>query len=114
MARADASFLSGKRQYVGDFVGSQRLDKTGRKDTGCQKLSQSGLSQYFLQELKARYLYPMSTEFGIQGSISPEEVEKKLEEYPDAETVLIASPRMTEWFLIYVPSAGRSTPGIKY
>lgn len=46
----------------------------------------------YLMELEAEYLYPQRTEFGIQGSISPEEVREKLEQYPDTEAVVITSP----------------------
>lgn len=37
----------------------------------------------YLMELKTAYLYPEQTDFGIQGSISPEQVRDMLEQYPD-------------------------------
>ncbi|WP_296118926.1 aminotransferase class I/II-fold pyridoxal phosphate-dependent enzyme [uncultured Eubacterium sp.] len=46
----------------------------------------------YLMELKTTYLYPKQTAFGIQGSISPEQVETMLEQYPDTEAVLLTSP----------------------
>ena len=46
----------------------------------------------YLMELKTAYLYPEKTGFGIQGSIRPEEVKKKLEQYPDVQAVVITSP----------------------
>lgn len=46
----------------------------------------------YLMELKTTYLYPEQTAFGIQGSISPEQVETMLEQYPDTEAVLLTSP----------------------
>lgn len=46
----------------------------------------------YLMELETEYLYPKRTEFGIQGSISPEEVWEKLEQYPDTGAVVITSP----------------------
>ncbi|MCD8148827.1 MAG: aminotransferase class I/II-fold pyridoxal phosphate-dependent enzyme [Clostridiales bacterium] len=46
----------------------------------------------YLMEAKVEYLYPEPTEFGIQGSIFPEQVKQKLEEYPDARAVVVTSP----------------------
>ena len=46
----------------------------------------------YLMELKTTYLYPEQTAFGIQGSISPEQVKAMLEQYPDTEAVLLTSP----------------------
>lgn len=37
----------------------------------------------YLMELQTEYLYPEQTEFGIQGSIAPEQVQRMLEQYPD-------------------------------
>uniref|UniRef100_UPI003425FFCB aminotransferase class I/II-fold pyridoxal phosphate-dependent enzyme n=1 Tax=uncultured Eubacterium sp. TaxID=165185 RepID=UPI003425FFCB len=46
----------------------------------------------YLMELKTSYLYPKQTAFGIQGSISPEQVKTMLEQWPDTEAVLLTSP----------------------
>lgn len=46
----------------------------------------------YLMELKTAYLYPEETAFGIQGSITPEQVAEMLEQYPDTEAVLLTSP----------------------
>ena len=46
----------------------------------------------YLMELKTAYLYPEQTDFGIQGSISPEQVRDMLEQYPYTEAVLLTSP----------------------
>lgn len=47
----------------------------------------------FLNELEAEYLYPQEIEsLGILGGILPEDVEKKLEEYPEIQAVLVVSP----------------------
>ena len=46
----------------------------------------------FLMGLRAEYLYPEPSAFGIQGSIAPEQVRKKLKEFPDAAAVVIPSP----------------------
>ena len=46
----------------------------------------------YLMELKTTYLYPEQTNFGIQGSISPEQVKTMLEQYPDTGAVLLTSP----------------------
>lgn len=45
-----------------------------------------------LTEAKTSYLYPMETDLGIQGSISPEDVAEKLRAHPDTEAVIITSP----------------------
>ena len=46
----------------------------------------------YLMELQTEYLYPERTEFGIQGSIVPEQVQRMLELYPDTQAVLLTSP----------------------
>ena len=46
----------------------------------------------YLMELQTEYLYPEQTEFGIQGSIAPEQVQRMLEQYPDTQAVLLTSP----------------------
>lgn len=46
----------------------------------------------YLMELKTEYLYPNQTESGIQGSIMPEQVQQKLEEFSDIAAVVITSP----------------------
>lgn len=46
----------------------------------------------YLMELKTEYLYPELTQFGIQGSIDPKQVEKKLQEFSDIAAVIITSP----------------------
>ncbi len=46
----------------------------------------------YLNELFAEYLYPAINEFGIQGEITPEQVEEALRRHPDVAAVLITSP----------------------
>ncbi|MCD8152959.1 MAG: aminotransferase class V-fold PLP-dependent enzyme [Clostridiales bacterium] len=46
----------------------------------------------YLMEAKAEYLYPEPTDFGIQGSIAPGQVEKMLAERKDVRAVVITSP----------------------
>lgn len=46
----------------------------------------------YLRQLRAEYVYPVATHYGIQGQILASDVEKKLEEYPDIEAVVITSP----------------------
>lgn len=56
----------------------------------CHKSAYHGV---ILNQLKVEYIYPqIISELGIQGGISPEDVEKKLKKYPDTEAVLIVSP----------------------
>lgn len=46
----------------------------------------------YLMELKVEYLYPERTKFGIQGSVMPDQVKRKLQEFPDTAAVIITSP----------------------
>lgn len=46
----------------------------------------------YLMELEVEYLYPERTDFGIQGSIMPKQVKRKLREFPDTAAVIITSP----------------------
>ena len=46
----------------------------------------------YLRQLRAEYVYPVATHYGIQGQILAADVKKKLEECPDIETVVITSP----------------------
>lgn len=55
----------------------------------CHKAVYNGI---LLNELRAVYIYPQFTKYGIQGSIEPEQVREKLEEYPDIRAVLLTSP----------------------
>lgn len=56
----------------------------------CHKSVYHGI---LLNELEAEYLYPQEIEpLGILGGILPEDVEKKLEEHPDIQAVLVVSP----------------------
>ena len=92
LAGADASFylVNGSTAGLLAAVCSQvGRGKTILAARNCHKAVYHGI---FLQELKVGYLYPMATGFGIQGSIGPEEVKRGLEEYPEAEAVLITSP----------------------
>ena len=56
----------------------------------CHKSVYHGL---ILNSLKPEYVYPQIIDrLGIQGGISPEDVEKKLQEHPEIKGVLIVSP----------------------
>lgn len=46
----------------------------------------------FLRQLSAEYVYPLDTSSGIQGQITPEQVERKLAESPDIKALVITSP----------------------
>lgn len=45
-----------------------------------------------LNRLKVHYLYPKELEFGINGSIAPEDVREAFEKHPGIKTVVITSP----------------------
>ncbi len=46
----------------------------------------------YLMEAQLEYVYPMATDFGIQGSISPAAVAQKLKECPQIKAVVVTSP----------------------
>lgn len=46
----------------------------------------------YLRQLRAEYLYPLDTRWGIQGQITPAQVEDKLSENPEIRAVVITSP----------------------
>ncbi len=46
----------------------------------------------YLRGLKAEYVYPVATHYGIQGQIQAADVERKLVEKPDIQAVVITSP----------------------
>ena len=46
----------------------------------------------YLMGLRTEYLYPEAASFGIQGSVTLEQVKKKLEQFPDTAAVVITSP----------------------
>lgn len=46
----------------------------------------------YLRGLKAEYVYPVATHYGIQGQIQAADVERKLVEKPDIQAIAITSP----------------------
>lgn len=46
----------------------------------------------YLRELNISYLYPVFTEYGIQGLIPPEDVREELKKNPEIEAVIVTSP----------------------
>lgn len=46
----------------------------------------------YLRELSVEYVYPMQTDWGIQGSIDPEDIRNKLSQEPLIQAVLLTSP----------------------
>ena len=85
--------VSGKWKYIGAFGGCMRLCALGERiliGRNCHKAVYNGI---YLHHLQVSYVYPQSTkEWGIQGGILPEDVEKSLKEQPDIRAVLIVSP----------------------
>lgn len=55
----------------------------------CHKAVYHGI---FLHGLQVEYVYPMQTQWGIQGSVDPMEVENQLKKHPDIKAVLLTSP----------------------
>ena len=55
----------------------------------------------YLRDLKVSYIYPHEdAELGINGGISPQRVERCLDENPDIEAVLLTSPTYDGLYLI--------------
>ena len=46
----------------------------------------------YLRGLKAEYVYPVATHYGIQGQMQAADVERKLVEKPDIQAIVITSP----------------------
>lgn len=46
----------------------------------------------YLRQLVPVYLYPQDTRYGIQGQVTPQQVQKQLEAEPDIQAVVITSP----------------------
>lgn len=46
----------------------------------------------YLRQLRAEYIYPVTTHLGIQGQISASSVQEKLEQYADIQAIVITSP----------------------
>ena len=64
----------------------------GDKILMARNCHKSVYNSVLLRELKAEYLYPEITEFGIQGMISTKAVAEMLTHNPDAKAVIITSP----------------------
>ena len=99
MEYASQVYQSGETRFLvnGSTCGilSAVCGLTGKKgrilmSRNCHRSTYNGV---FLNELKSEYIYPqIIPEFGIQGGILPEDVEKSLKKYPDIQAVLIVSP----------------------
>ena len=46
----------------------------------------------FINQLQIKYVYPSVTELGIQGAITPQEIEDAFSDAPDIQAVFITSP----------------------
>lgn len=66
--------------------------KRGGKLLMARNCHKSAYNAVFLRELQAAYLFPEETTLGVQGQITVQEVEKRLQENPDAEAIFITSP----------------------
>ncbi len=99
MEYASQVYQSGETRFLvnGSTCGilSAVCGLTGKKgrilmSRNCHRSTYNGV---FLNELKSEYIYPqIIPEFGIQGGILLEDVEKSLKKYPDIQAVLIVSP----------------------
>ena len=89
-----------KRKYGGAAICHLWNRQERRAAADGTQLPQSVYHAVYLMELKTAYLYPEQTDFGIQGSISPEQVRDMLEQYPDTEAVLLSSRPMMVSFPI--------------
>lgn len=66
--------------------------KRGEKILVARNVHKSVYHALYLNSLRGVYVNPAVTSQGIQGSVSPVDVEKKLEENPDIRAVVITSP----------------------
>lgn len=89
---AEESFFLVNGSTVGILAAISATTEKGDKILMARNSHKSVYNAVFLRELTAAYLYPQITHEGIQSAITPEEVEKALEENPDAKAVLITSP----------------------
>lgn len=90
---SDKSWFLVNGSSVGILSAVCGLTRRGGKiimSRNCHKAVYHGV---FLNELEAEYIYPQYIpEFGIQGGVLPEDVEKSLKKHPDTQIVLIVSP----------------------
>lgn len=89
---ADASFFLVNGSTCGLLAAISAAVPRGGKiliGRNCHKAVYHGI---LLRGLKVEYVYPEQTDWGIQGSIDPQDVRAKLEDCPDIQAVLITSP----------------------
>lgn len=85
-------FLSGKWKYLAYFSSTQcRITEKGHL-LMARNSHKAAYHAAYLRELQVTYLYPVFTEFGIQGGILPEQVEAALEADESIEAVFLTSP----------------------
>ena len=92
IAGADETFFLVNGSTAGLLAAVCGTVKKGGRLLMARNCHKSVYHAVYLMNLKTSYLYPEQTEFGIQGSICPEQVRDMLEQYPDTEAVLLTSP----------------------
>lgn len=89
---ADQSFFLVNGSTAGLLAAISAAVPRGGKILLARNCHKAAYHACFLRQLQVTYLYPAFTEFGIQGSILPEQVGEVLAENPGIQAVLLTSP----------------------
>ena len=89
---ADSSYLLVNGSTCGILAAVSAAVKKGGKLLMARNCHKAVYHAAYMRGLRVRYVYPGINEFGIQGAITPESVEKALQEDPGTEAVVITSP----------------------
>lgn len=89
---AESSYLLVNGSTCGILAAVSAAVKKGGKILIARNCHKAVYHAAYLRGLLVRYVYPVINEFGIQGAITPESVEKALKESPGTEAVVITSP----------------------
>ncbi len=90
---ADRTYYLVNGSSSGILAGISSAVKYGGRLLMSRNCHKSVYHSVFLRGLAAQYIYPQEIpHLGIQGGILPEDVEKLLKMYPDAQAVMVVSP----------------------
>ncbi len=89
---ADRSFYLINGSTAGLLSAISGTVKYGGKILIARNSHKAVYNAIYLRGLDVEYVYPEQTAWGIQGSIAPEAIHRKLEENPQIQAVLITSP----------------------
>ncbi len=90
---ADRTYYLVNGSSGGILAGISSVVKYGGRLLMSRNCHKSVYHSVFLRGLEAQYIYPQEIlHLGIQGGILPEDVEKRLNMYPDTQAVMVVSP----------------------